>query len=277
MQRQTITFYNITDFDVAQTLTCGQCFRWKENVDDSFSGVVNGRLYTVRAEGHTVTFSFSAQGDTEQIRDFLSHYFDFDTDYAEIKRLLSRHPVFKSAAAYAPGIHILRQDSWETLCSFIISQNNNIKRIGGIIDRLCETFGNLMPDGSYEFPTAKTLSYLTEEDLAPLRCGFRAKYIIDAAKRVVSGKVSLDTPRILPIEEARAELMKIYGVGPKVADCALLFGFGRTECFPKDVWINRAVAALFPEGLPEYALPYAGIAQQYLFHYARNNPQLFED
>ena len=160
------------------------------------------------------------------------------------------------------------QPPWETLCSFIISQNNNIKRIKGIIGRLCETYGEKI-EGGYTFPAAQTLAKLEVEDLAPLRSGFRAKYIIDAARRVASGEVDLFALQNMPYEDAKNELLKIKGVGPKVADCALLFSHRHIEALPKDVWIKRALQVLFGGELPEVAVPYAGIVQQYIFFYAR--------
>ena len=174
----------------------------------------------------------------------------------------------KSASEYGKGIRVLNQEPWETLCSFIISQNNNIKRIKGIIARLCENFGNETENG-YTFPAPEKLACLTPEDLSELRAGFRAKYIIDAAQKVTSGEVDLKKLRNLSTDEARAELMKIKGVGPKVADCALLFSHKHISAFPKDVWIKRAMQVLFRGDLPEIAKPYAGIVQQYIFFYAR--------
>ena len=159
------------------------------------------------------------------------------------------------------------------LCSFIISQNNNISRIKGIIERLCENFGEKI-EGGYTFPTAEKIASLTVEDLAPLRSGFRAKYLIDAAQKVASGAVDLYHLRYFTLDAARDELMKIKGVGPKVADCALLFSHHHDRAFPKDVWINRALDTLFGGELPEIAKDYAGIAQQYIFFYARDTKLL---
>ena len=160
------------------------------------------------------------------------------------------------------------QEPWETLCSFIISQNNNIPRIKGIIDRLCMNFGENQ-NGVYTFPSANIIAKLSLEDLSVLRSGFRAKYILDAAKKVSSGEIDLDTLKSMDIDSARQELMKIKGVGPKVADCTLLFALEHIEAFPKDVWIKRAMEKLFGGQLPECAVPYAGIVQEYIFYYAR--------
>ena len=191
-----------------------------------------------------------------------------DRNYSEIIEKISTNEVLKNASEYGKGIRVLNQPPWETLCSFIISQNNNIKRIKGIISRLCETYGEKI-EGGYTFPTAEKLASLSPEDLAPLRAGFRAKYIIDAAKKVANGEVNLLSLKDLPYGEAQAELLKIKGVGPKVADCALLFSHRHIDAFPKDVWIKRALTVLFGGDLPKEAVPYAGIVQQYIFFYAR--------
>ena len=156
------------------------------------------------------------------------------------------------------------------MCSFIISQNNNIPRIKGIIERLCTFFGEDLGGGDFSFPSAERLAVLSEQDLAPIRSGFRAKYILDAARRVASGETELEKVAAMPIDEARAELQKIKGVGPKVAECALLYGFGRAEAFPVDVWVKRIMQELYPEGLPACTENVEGIAQQYLFHWRRN-------
>lgn len=181
-------------------------------------------------------------------------------------------PALEPACRFAGGIRVLRQDGWEALASFILSQNNNIKRITGIIERLCCQFGNPIGGGLCAFPPPERLAGLSPEDLAPLRSGFRARYLIDAARQVTGGTVDLAALSALPTAEARAELMKIVGVGKKVADCALLFGFGHGDCFPVDVWIGRALAELLPEGLPPSLAPCAGIAQQMIFHYMRACP-----
>lgn len=268
-----ILFKNVRDFDLAQTLDCGQSFRWEELENGDFKGVAFDREVTVHLDGG----EFYIFGGKAEDGALWGDYFDLDFDYGIIKNELSAlSPVLKSAAEYAPGIKILKQDSWEALCSFIISQNNNIPRIKGIIKRLCESFGDKTPDGGFTFPSAQRLSQLTVDDLAPLRSGFRAKYLIDAALKVSSGEVNLNEVRIMPIDEARQSLMKIKGVGPKVAECALLYGMHRLECFPMDVWMKRAMAVLLPEFTIEDLGQYAGIAQQYIFHYSRMHPELFD-
>ena len=255
---------NASCLSLSQTLDCGQAFRWTEQ-DGIWQAMVGNRLWRLEQVGDKITVFDCSESE---FYGFIVPYFDLERDYGEIVKAVSENEVFRAAAEIAGGIRILKQDPWETLCSFIISQNNNIPRIKGIIDRLCEGFGE-RTDGGYTFPTAERIASLNIEELAPLRSGFRAKYILDAARKFADGSISPEHIATLPTDEARAELMKIYGVGEKVADCTLLFGFARIDAFPKDVWIKRAMNVLFKGVLPECAVPFAGIAQQYLFHYAR--------
>ena len=265
----------LKDFSLPEILDCGQCFRWlPEDGDISrWSGIALGKRLTIQQLGEE-DFLFHNTNEREFQERWVS-YFDLETDYGSLKTALCSDPIMAEATTYAPGIRVLRQDGWEALCTFIISQNNNIKRIRGIVERLCESFGEPI-DGGFDFPTAERMAQLTPEDLAPLRSGFRAKYLLDAAKKVSEGIVDLSAIPSMSYEEAQAHLRQIHGVGPKVADCTLLFGFYRLDAFPMDVWMKRAMATLYPDGLPEKILPYRGIAQQYLFHYARMHPELFE-
>lgn len=265
---------DISSFNLKQTLDCGQCFRWEEIEPDKHHGVAYNKALTVSQQGTTVVFHNCTKTDFENI---WFDYFDLGTDYNEIrKELATLHPVLKEAQQYAPGIRILRQEPWEALCSFIISQNNNIPRIKGIIKRLCETFGNRLENGDYTFPTAEKLSQYTVDELAILKSGFRAKYIADASQKVANREIILEDILTLPTTQARDELIKIKGVGPKVADCTMLYGMGKTDCFPLDVWMKRAMQVLFPTLTPESFGKNSGVAQQYIFHYSRMNPQLFE-
>lgn len=263
----------ITDLDLEQTLDCGQSFRWVKTKDGGFKGVAFNKVVTMRMDGDILFIDNATEKDFNNI---WRKYLDLDMDYGKIRKYISKiHPVLKEAATYAPGIRILRQEPWEALCTFIISQNNNIKRIKGIVQRLCENFGDKIED-NYSFPTAQTIALLNPDDLAPLRAGFRNKYIIDSAVKVASGEVDLEACRTLPYDDARAELQKIKGVGIKVADCTLLFGMHRVEAFPVDVWMKRAMEKLFPGMGAEDFGEYAGIAQQYIFHYSRMHPELFD-
>jgi len=267
-----IILTDLEDFDLEQTLDCGQCFRWNKIDDFTFEGVVENRVQKISQQGGKTIFYNCTP---ELFEGFWCNYFDLNRDYGKVKKILSADERLAKAAEFAPGIRILRQRPWETLCSFIISQNNNIKRIKGIVARLCEQYGEKLADGFFTFPSAERLAVLTPDDLAPLRCGFRARYIIDAAQKVASGEVVLSELYTAPIEDAVKQLCKITGVGVKVAQCTLLYGFNRIECFPVDVWIRRVMEIMFPEGLPVFAVEYAGIAQQYLFHYARVCPDAF--
>lgn len=271
----TMIVKNVTSLDLGETLDCGQSFRWRDNGDGSFTGVAYEKLVTVSIRDKDLHIENTTEQDFEKI---WRNYFDLDLDYDSIRSSIGEiHPVLKEASAYAPGIRILRQEPWEALCTFIISQNNNIKRIKGIVDRLCTTFGNKIGDTDfYTFPKPEILAKLTPDDLAPLRAGFRNKYIIDASRKVATGEVDLEKCKNVPYDDARAELCKIKGVGNKVADCTLLFGMHRIEAFPIDVWMRRAMERLFPNMTGEDFGEYAGIAQQYIFHYARMHPELFE-
>ncbi|MFI3325925.1 MAG: DNA-3-methyladenine glycosylase [Clostridia bacterium] len=259
------------NFDLAQTLDCGQAFRWTQK-EDFWLGCVKNKVLKICEKDDKIILDCD-ENDFEKI---WKNYFDLNTDYIKIRTELSElSPVLKQAADFAPGIHILCQDPWEALCSFIISQNNNIPRIKGIIWKLCENFGEDLGE-IYSFPSAETVAKLSLDDLAPIKSGFRAKYILSAANAVLNQEIDMENLYTMPLDAARKELMKIKGVGPKVADCALLYGFHRTSCFPMDVWMKRAMETLFPNNSPEDFGENAGIAQQYIFHYSRMNPNLFE-
>lgn len=256
----------IADFDLPHTLDCGQAFRWVEKENGKWCGVAfNKYLELEKQNDGTVILYNTTEDDYNNI---WKDYFDLERDYSLIVKAISANEILKTASEYGSGIRVLNQEPWETLCSFIISQNNNIKRIKGIISRLCENFGE-NKNYYYTFPSAEKIAELSLDDLAVLRSGFRAKYILDAAQKVSSKEIDLNSLKNLPVDDARNELMKIKGVGPKVADCALLFSHKHIEAFPKDVWIKRAMEQLFDGELPQEAIPYAGIVQQYIFFYAR--------
>lgn len=259
--------------DLPGTLDCGQAFRWRQMEPDRWAGPVEGRVWTIARQGEDILFPGADTEDWPQLR----RYFDLGRSYGRLKALYRKDPVLRDAMAWAPGIRVLRQDPWETLCSFIISANNNIPRIKGILERLCRLYGEPLEEDFFTFPTPQRLAVLEAEDLAPIRCGYRAEYLLDAARQVSSRRLSLKKVARLPTGEARQALMEVKGVGPKVADCILLYGFGRVECFPMDTWMKKVSSVLYPQGLPEALLPTAGIAQQFLFHYARHHGELFEE
>ena len=254
-----------TTFDLESTFDCGQCFRFNRTDENSFSGVAYGRSVRFYDEGDNVRIECDSAEDFALWCEFL----DMERDYEQIIDALCDEELLYRIADYGRGIRILRQEPWEALCSFIISQNNNIPRIKGIIDRLCEGFGERLPGGDYTFPSAQRLSELTEQDLAPIRAGFRIRYILDAARKVAGGEIDLESLRTMPYDDAKAVLKTICGVGDKVANCVLLFGLGHVDAFPVDVWIKRIMDSKFPNGLPECANGNKGIIQQYLFYYYR--------
>ena len=267
INKNQIVFSNVDSLNIALTLDCGQAFRWSENPDGSWHGVAFGRAVNIAQDGDTVTVSGDIRDGDERI---WIDYFDLNRDYASICEKLKSDGWLNRAITEYGGIRILKQDEWEALCSFIISQNNNIPRIKGIVERLCMTFGEDLGNGDFSFPSAERLAVLSPDDLAPLRAGFRNKYIIDAAQKVAGGEVDLKKMLSCDMDEARAELIKIKGVGAKVAECTLLYGCGRVEAFPVDVWVRRIMAELYPEGLPQCTAGVEGIAQQFLFHWRRN-------
>jgi len=255
----------VAHFDLEATLFCGQAFRWDKIDHHKYRGIAFGRCREIEQKGEIIRFCGVDRAEFEAV---WRGYFDLKRDYGALKKGFGAYPRLREAVEHAPGIRVLNQDGWEALCTFILSQNNNIPRITGLVARLCEQFGEEIP-GGFAFPAPNRLAGCLPDDLAPIRAGFRAKYIIDAANAVAQGRVDLLAVATLPLAEARTALQTIHGVGPKVAECALLFGFGRSECVPVDVWMARVIERWFSGGLPEEILPVAGIAQQYLFHYAR--------
>lgn len=248
------------------TLDCGQAFSWEENKSGFMCGVIGKSIMRVKQESNFLIFQENSESE---IKNFLN-YLDAFTDYEKICKKISKDETIKKAVDYFPGIRILKQEPFEALISFIISQNNNIPRIKGIIKRLREGFGLKIENGFYTFPMADDLAALNPEDLSPLRAGFRAKYIIDAAQKCTCGEIDFNEIKKAKLDDARNILMKIKGVGPKVADCTLLYGFHKTDAFPKDVWVKKILEKYYPNGLPDCIKGVSGIAQQYLFHYERN-------
>lgn len=250
-----------TDFNLDETLDCGQAFRWTKQNENTYTGHFLNTPLTISEEDEKDHTFRLHNTDEQTFLDTWAEYFDLNTDYGELKKRFSEDETLSKACAYAGGIRILKQDSWEALSSFIISQNNNIPRIKGIIGRLCEHYGG--------YPLHTDMANETVESLAYLRSGFRAKYLIDAIAKINSGELDLAKVAQMPIDEARKALMTIKGVGPKVAECALLFGMYRVEAFPIDVWVKRVMEQWYPNGLPDCVKGFEGIAQQYLFHYIR--------
>jgi len=258
------------ELDIVKTFECGQCFRWNAQEDGSYIGVVGemaARLEDLDGE------VYITQSGLPNIAAW-QEYFDMSLDYALVGASFNVGEYLRRCAEFGAGIRILRQDKWEALCSFIISQCNNIPRIKKIVETLCERFGNEISfEGKtlYTFPSAARIAQLTPEDLAPLHSGYRAAYIIDAAKKIAAGEIDLDKLARQDTAKARAALMSISGVGAKVANCAVLFGLHHMHAFPVDVWIKRALTEHFPKNFDPATLgDYAGLAQQYIFYYARS-------
>ena len=262
---------DISALSLSQTLDCGQCFRWKEDETGNWKGVVKGVFRTIRQEEDGITILGIDEAEFERI---WLDYFDFNRDYDKLKADFGENEMLGEACSFAPGIRVLHQEPWEAFITFIISQNNNIARIKGIVERLCAAFGEEIEEGVFTFPTPERLAKEPAESFTKLGCGYRAEYISSAAKEVSEGKLDLESLMTAPLNEARERLLKVHGVGPKVADCVLLYGLGRAERCPADVWMKRVIAALGGE-MPSCVTEYAGIAQQFLFHYARNFPEKF--
>jgi len=258
----------IEHFDLCQTLDCGQAFRWSKTGENAYSGIAFGRRLDLQLTKNELILKHVSPDEFETI---WKDYFDLGRDYGELHKLFTLHgEELKAAIAFAPGIRLMRQEPWETLISFILSQNSNIPRIKKMITALCENFGEILPCGGYAFPTPEKLANLTVEDLEPVKSGYRAGYILDAAKRVNDGIINFSEISRKTSDEALKKLLEIKGVGPKVAECVLLFGLGRIERFPLDVWMKRVMEKYYPSGFPEGLREYSGIAQQFLFHYERN-------
>lgn len=272
-----LRIYGQESLSLARSCFCGQAFRWTEK-DGIFTCVIGESLIHAYKEGDILCISpCDAHSAPEYIR-----YFDLDRDYGAIEGKMSANDVLKRCIPYAAGIRVFNQDPFEALISFIISANNNVKRITLIIDRLCQRYGNrhVSPDGTeyYSFPTPEALSNASLEELRSLGTGYRDEYIKRTAKAVADG-FSLEELRNMPYPLAKKRLCTLHGVGGKVADCVLLFSLGHGEAFPMDVWMKRAVSTMFFGGkepqkdeltalLDTFGTD-AGRIQQYIFHYAR--------
>lgn len=275
-----IVISDVTNFNLYKTFESGQCFRWNMDAGGGYIGVFRDKVLKLYQEDNNIILKDTTEVEYENI---WKHYFDLDRDYSVVDNSLMGLPFIGDACAYSKGIRILKQDPWETLISFIISQNNNIPRIKLIIERLCRRFGHKLnvkditdsnDQDYYSFPAVGDMKDISIEDIAELKCGFRDKYIVDAVSKVSSDICMLDYIYDMDLEEARVKLMEIKGVGRKVADCTLLYGFGRMECFPIDVWIKRTLDKYFLDGFPNIRPDFLGIVQQYIFYYVRSNPNV---
>lgn len=271
---------NVRDFDLFETFSCGQCFRFNKT-GDAYFGIAFGMPLKISQKGDTVTLYDTSLDTWNKV---WRKYFDMDRSYGEIKKRLSSDPVMKKATEFGGGIRILNQEPFECLISFIISASNNIPRIKKIIDSLCINFGDKITYSGmdfYTFPTAEKLASLELSELGVIKAGFRDKYILNAAKAVASGQIDLLCLKSASYEYAKSELLKLGGVGNKVADCVLLFSLEKYSGFPVDVWIKRIMEFCYFDGeqtrdaISEFAAKkfgeLGGFAQQYLFYWAREN------
>ena len=274
-------------FEPKHIFECGQCFRWNVEADGSYTGIFKNNVVNVKKEESNIIFRGICENDIEvECRE----YFDLDTDYTEIKNILSNvDENLKKSIQYGEGIRILKQDLWETIISFIISANNNIPRIKGIIERLSQKYGNeIVFNGTpyYTFPAPEQLSEATVEDLRTLGLGFRDKRVYETTKLILSKQIDLDKLKeITDSNILREELNKLPGVGDKVADCIMLFSMKRFDVFPVDVWVRRVMNDLYIKNEDESKVNkiqirnlaeqkygnLAGLAQQYLFYWKREN------
>lgn len=259
-------------FSARQTFTCGQCFRWTQQPDGRYLGIVRGTPVRVSDQAGSLVLSC----DNRQFESLWRNYFDCDTDYAAICDSFTVDAFTSAAADFGRGIRILRQDPWEALCTFLLSQCNNIPRITGIVDRLCTLLGEPIAweqHTLYTFPTPEQLAVCTNEDLASLRAGYRTPYLIAAAQAVCSGAIDFSALEHMDTDRARREIMQLRGVGRKVADCFLLFGLHKLDAFPVDTWMKKAAAYYSGDMKRFINSPYAGVYQQYFFFYTREHYQ----
>lgn len=286
MKQQKYIIENQESFELKDIFECGQCFRWNENEDGSYTGVINKGVLNVEKQGEKIIFTGFLDEDIEKIVRF---YFDLDRNYEEIKAQLSNIDKYlKTSVEYGKGIRILNQDLWETIISFIISANNNIPRIKGIIEKISKKYGTEIEWNKqhyYTFPTPKQLSQATVEDLRALGTGFRDIRIYETTRKVLNKEFDLEEVYKKDTLSARDELLTLSGVGPKVADCILLFStLKRFDVFPIDVWVRRVMNELYIKNEDETKVSkkeimkiaeqkfgtLQGLAQQYLFYWKRD-------
>lgn len=285
MKEQVFILENFKDFEPCHIFECGQCFRWNIQTDGSYTGVFKNNVLNVKKENNKIIFKGICNDNIIKV---INDYFDFDTDYNKIKKELSNVDEYlKESIEFGSGIRILNQDLWETIISFIISANNNIPRIKGIIERISKKYGNEIEwnnEKYYTFPTPKQLSKASVEDLRALGLGFRDKRVYDTTKIILNNEISLkELIEEKDVNILREKLLTLPGVGPKVADCIMLFGLKRFEVFPIDVWVRRVMNDLYIKNDDETKVNkreieklamekyknLAGLAQQYLFYWKR--------
>lgn len=288
MKEQIYEIKNIDSFELRDIFECGQCFRWDKEDDGSYTGVFKGNVLNVKKEKDNVIFKGMCNGN---IKEIVEEYFDLNRDYAKIKKELAKiDENMKISIEYGKGIRILNQDLWETIISFIISANNNIPRIKGIIEKLSKKYGDKIEwNGKqyYTFPSPEQLKDVTVEEYRKLGLGFRDVRLYETTKMVLNKKIDLDEiQNISDTSVVREKLLELAGVGPKVADCILLFStLKRFDVFPIDVWVRRVMNDLYIHNEDENKVSkkqiekiaeekfgdLAGLAQQYLFYWRRES------
>ena len=261
------------DFDLDKIADSGQCFRWETKKDGTYRIIHGVHCVTVQPLGMD-RYRFTCS--PEEYRAVWHEYFDLGEDYRAVRGKINRidDPFLYSACGYGQGIRILKQEPWETLISFIISQNKNIPAIRKSIELLCEAAGEERIDSQGQpyrvFPSPEAILALSNETLAACRLGYRCGYVMAAASDIAQGRLDLSALRKSSEETTMKELNRVYGVGPKVASCVSLFGLHHVNAFPVDVWIRRVLSQEYPGGYPaERYSPYNGIYQQYMFYYYR--------
>ena len=277
-----ILLLDARNFNIEEILECGQCFRFEKIDEGHYLLVALGRILYVRQRGNEVIFEYpDAKLTLDEFARLWIPYFDLGRDYGAIlAKICHDDPVMAKAAAFAPGIRILQQEPWEMLISFIISQNNRIPQIKKIIKSISERFGEPIRGGFYAFPTLEEFAAATDEDLRECKAGFRAKYLLSGRGVAAAGGLPLSRDTTMPTGRLREALLKINGVGEKVAHCILLFGYGRFETFPVDTWVQKVMTQYYFDGRDAKVSDIhnlakarfgelSGFAQQYLFHYIR--------
>ncbi len=286
MKEQEIELKNIDTFELKDIFDCGQCFRWNEQDDGSYIGVVGENVLNVKKEKNNIRIEGIGKDNFSEL---VEEYFDLRRDYKQIKAELAKiDQNMKNSIKYGQGIRLLNQDLWETIISFIISANNNIPRIKGIIERLSKKYGNKITwkeKDYYTFPTPEQLKDLTVQEYRELGLGFRDKRVYETTQMIISKQIDLEKMKQNPNTfEVKEELLKLSGVGVKVADCILLFSnLKRLEVFPVDVWVRRVMNELYIKNPDETKVTtkqiekiaeekfgnLAGLAQQYLYYWKR--------
>ncbi|HUB68414.1 MAG TPA: DNA glycosylase [Candidatus Methylacidiphilales bacterium] len=266
--------------DLDQTLTSGQSFSWKKTAEGHWRGWIDRKPCLVWSQGDALRAVGPGLTSGE-----VSRYFGLDVPMPEIFSTFPNDQWLDRARAFAPGLRILRQEPWETLCNFICSSLKQIVQIEQINHELRRVFGDPVGEGLHSFPEPARMALATETQLRECRLGFRARHLYVAARQVVASEVSLERIESMPTPQARETLMRIQGVGEKVANCILLFAYGRLEAFPIDVWVERVLRQLYFKGNPRVSHkrlrdfaeahfgPCRGYAQQFLFHWIRNDPK----